>query len=266
MTFDPLASSYDTDFTHKPIARWLRGRIHARLNTLWHPPDHVLELGCGTGEDARHLAAQGIRVTATDASPAMLEHAREKNQHTPLAEFHLLDLNYLPDNDFIGPYDGAFSNFGVLNCLEDWHPLAEWLAARIRPGGVVALSIMSRYCLWEIGWNLLHLKPGQAARRLHGQSSFQPDDAAEAITIHYPTARQMAKAFAPWFVRTGVQGIGLTLPNTESYDAIEKRPRLMHALMRLDNRLSSVETLARFADHYWIEFRRRKTKNHRVNL
>lgn len=37
----------------------------------------VLELGCGSGLLTRHLIAAGHRVIATDASPAMLELARE---------------------------------------------------------------------------------------------------------------------------------------------------------------------------------------------
>jgi SAM-dependent methyltransferase len=43
----------------------------------------VLELGCGSGVLTRELTAAGHRVIATDASPAMLELARE---HAPAAE------------------------------------------------------------------------------------------------------------------------------------------------------------------------------------
>ena len=39
---------------------------------------HVLEVGCGTGATACHLARQGLRVTALDKHPRMLEKARER--------------------------------------------------------------------------------------------------------------------------------------------------------------------------------------------
>jgi SAM-dependent methyltransferase len=37
----------------------------------------VLELGCGSGALTRHLVEAGHRVVATDASPSMLELARQ---------------------------------------------------------------------------------------------------------------------------------------------------------------------------------------------
>ena len=40
--------------------------------------ERVLELNCGTGEDAVHLARRGVRVLATDNSPRMLAAARSK--------------------------------------------------------------------------------------------------------------------------------------------------------------------------------------------
>ncbi|MFN8447316.1 MAG: class I SAM-dependent methyltransferase [Anaerolineae bacterium] len=95
-------------------------------------PAIILELGCGTGEDALYLAGRGVRVTATDASPAMLAVARAKTADQPLVFVQPLDLNALPA-DFPA-FDGVFANFGVLNCLTDWRPLAAWLAQRIPPG------------------------------------------------------------------------------------------------------------------------------------
>lgn len=38
----------------------------------------VLDVGCGTGENALHLAARGSRVTGIDASPLAVERARAK--------------------------------------------------------------------------------------------------------------------------------------------------------------------------------------------
>lgn len=41
----------------------------------------ALDLGCGTGRDARWLAEQGFDVTAVDNSNGMLEEARKENSH-----------------------------------------------------------------------------------------------------------------------------------------------------------------------------------------
>src|SRR4051812_2642956 len=82
--FDALAAKYDTSLTASPIARYLRARVNDRLDVHFGRGDHVLEIGCGTGEDALFLAERGIRVTATDSSPAMLEIARARTAHQPL--------------------------------------------------------------------------------------------------------------------------------------------------------------------------------------
>ena len=74
--FDALAADYDASFTATPLGTLLREAVWRRLDARFAPGDRVLELACGTGEDAVHLASRGVRVTAVDASAAMVEAAR----------------------------------------------------------------------------------------------------------------------------------------------------------------------------------------------
>ncbi|MCU0497121.1 MAG: methyltransferase domain-containing protein [Anaerolineae bacterium] len=251
MAFDALAPTYDQTFTDTQIARWLRGRVHARFHHLWQPGNHVLELGCGTGEDARHLAGQGIRVTATDGSEKMLQVARDKNQHTPLAEFRHLDLNRLPATDFMDNYDGVVANFGVINCVNDLSDLADWLAPRVKIGGRIAFGVMSPWCLWEIAWNAAHLDFSTATRRIRGGSTFRSNETE--IRVHYPSPRRLRQRFSSYFRQTHLEGLGILLPPSGAYGVIEKRPRWLGLLTNLESRIAGYERLARFADHYWIE-------------
>jgi SAM-dependent methyltransferase len=261
MAFDSLAPTYDHDFTESPIARYLRRRVHARLTRHFHKGDHILELGCGTGEDALYLAHQGIHVTATDASEKMLEIARAKTAGNPLVQVERLDLTALPllllEEEFkVRAYNGVFANFGVLNCLNDWRPLAAWFAERIQPGGIAAFGVMSPLCLWEVVWHGLHLDFKTATRRLRKTTLFRPDSASEPIPISYPTLRHLTHDFSPYFRRVHVEGLGLFLPPSDVYGIIEKRPRLLKRLTGLEERLGGVNNLALFADHYWLEFER----------
>lgn len=252
MVFDSLAPTYDQDFTESPIARCLRGRVHARLIRHFHAGASVLELGCGTGEDALFLANRGIHVTATDASEQMLAVARVKSANQPLIEFVQLNLRQLPDQP--QRYDGVFANFGVLNCLDDWRPLAAWLAERVKPGGIAAFGVMSPLCLWEIAWHGLHGDFRTASRRLRKTTPFQPDLGFEAVPIRYPSPRRLSRHFAPHFRQTHVEPLGLLLPPSDGYGVIEKRARLLSVLTALDNKTATLPILAPFADHYWIEF------------
>ena len=64
--FDELASTYDATFTDTIVGKALRETVWARLEQTFRSSRRVLELGCGTGEDAVRLASSGIRVVATD--------------------------------------------------------------------------------------------------------------------------------------------------------------------------------------------------------
>ena len=76
--FDELASTYDETFTDTVVGRTLRRMVWARMARAFRAGQRVLELGCGTGEDAIRLAEAGVRVVATDPSSHMLQLAREK--------------------------------------------------------------------------------------------------------------------------------------------------------------------------------------------
>ncbi|MFN8373273.1 MAG: class I SAM-dependent methyltransferase [Anaerolineae bacterium] len=271
MSFDRLASTYDTDFTHTRTAAYLRAQVHARLEQRFHAGVHVLELGCGTGEDALYLAQRGVYVTATDASESMLATARAKINSYPLITLQSLDLHTLPhiasDSPLLraasgrggggeGQFDGVFSNFGPLNVLSDWRPLAAWLARQIKPGGVAAFGVMSPLCLWEMAWHGAHGDFSTAFRRLRKTATFQADSRSDAIVISYPSIRHLSHDFAPYFRRVHVSGLGLFLPPSDVYGVIEKRPRLFNTLLALEKRCAPLSPLALFADHYWIEFER----------
>jgi len=254
-TFDALAPTYDDDFTRSQIGTHLRERVHQRLLDLWSSGDHILELGCGTGEDAHFLGTQGIHITATDVSPQMRQIATDKTVHLAHVTVQSLDLSNLPTSQFNQTYDGVLSNFGALNCIDDWQPLAEWLGNRVKPGGVLAFAMMSPYCIWEALWHGLHLDFKTASRRWKSHTTFSPDETSK-LSISYPPVKRMTDDFVPYFKRQRVQPLGLFLPPSDVYPVVERHPRLLNLLTRVDDSLASVSQLANLADHYWIEFKR----------
>ena len=256
-TFDALASGYDARFSQSLTARWLRDQIHARLRQHFPTGSRVLELGCGTGEDALRLARRGVQVVATDVSESMLDITAAKTIYEPNVTVGRLDLRRLPDDvapPLDGDFDGAFASFGPLNCLDDWRPLAGWLAARVRPGGLAALGMMGRFCLWEMAWHGAHGDFRTATRRLGGSAAF--DAGGDCATVFYPTVARLTDDFAPWFTRSAVRPLGLALPTSDAYGAVERRPGLYRALLAVERRVGGLGPLAELADHYWIEFRR----------
>ena len=105
----------------------------------------VLDVGCGSGLLARRLFAEGYAVTGVDASPAMIELARE---HAPGASFEVVRLpTRAPPGAHRGlpESDAVVSTGYVLNYLDRGEialALTE-LAQALRPGGLIAIDLMT---------------------------------------------------------------------------------------------------------------------------
>ena len=76
--FDSFAADYDRSFTTSAIGQRLRAAVWRRLDAAFRPGDRVLELNCGTGEDAVYLGRRGVHVLTTDISTEMLTVTRAK--------------------------------------------------------------------------------------------------------------------------------------------------------------------------------------------
>jgi SAM-dependent methyltransferase len=241
--FDILAADYDRQFTASPLGTLLRETVQRRLDARFPPGDHILELACGTGEDALHLGRRGIRVLATDASAAMVEKARAK----AVGLFETVEVRHLAIEDLAAldvSFDGAFSNFGGLNCVADPATVAAVLAKLLRPGAPLLLCVMGPLVPWE--WASLQfrrLRPGGVAWR--------------GITVRYPSPAALRRAFAPGFRPLRLSAVNALLPPTEWEAWARRHPRLLATLARWERRLETVPPLPWLADHYLLELERR---------
>jgi hypothetical protein len=167
----------------------------------------------------------------------MLEAARAKTAGLPVTlralDVTRLDAAALTGTD--GPYDGVYSNFGALNALDDYRPLAAWLAPRVRPGGRLLLVIMGRWCAWEIAWHLARLRPGAALRRL-GRGGAAARVGGEALRVYYPSTAGLRRAFAPVFRLDRAWPLGLALPPTYLEPLTRRRFFPWRALLALEQR------------------------------
>lgn len=98
----------------------------------------VLEVGCGSGLLTRYLVDAGLRVLATDASPAMVELARETVPDAEAVERLTLPDDPIPDADAVVSIGHALCYLPTIDAVE--RALGQ-LARALRPGGVYALDL-----------------------------------------------------------------------------------------------------------------------------
>src|SRR5439155_23200436 len=78
--FDGVAAGYGRSNADNPILCAMRARVHQAVKAWVPAGSHILDLGCGPGTDAVHLAQHGYRVTAIDWSRSMVDQALDRVQ------------------------------------------------------------------------------------------------------------------------------------------------------------------------------------------
>jgi ubiquinone/menaquinone biosynthesis C-methylase UbiE len=260
--FDAVADRYDDTFTCSNIGQAQRASVWRELAKTFDPGDRILEIGCGTGVDACFLAERGVRVVACDSSPRMIEVTTrriQENGRANLVQPLLLraeDLTTLSRNEL---FDGAFSNFGALNCVEDLRRLARDLAVVLKPGAIALLCWMGPYCLWEMIWYLGHGNREKAFRRFrHDQITARIADGI-FVQVRYPRVRLLARAFAPHFRLKSFKGIGVAVPPSYLEHLAQSHPHLFQVCKRADSWLGRLPGVRALADHVLLRFEREAT-------
>lgn len=247
--FDALSTRYDELWTHTAAGRAQRDVVWKILESLFRPGDRVLDLGCGTGEDALWLARRGLNVHAVDAAPGMIQMVRERAATERLSlETTVLRAEELNGLAGDATFDGALADFGVLNCVEDVQALAMNLARLIRPGGRLVVVPMGRFCLWETLWYLLRGDPKRAFRRL--RSGAVPTSLG--FSVFYRSVASSARLHKPWFRLRRWSGVGVLTP--PPYVGLSNAT--IRTLARLDRWLGCLPVFRAFADHRLIVFER----------
>ncbi len=251
--FDALAPVYDVDFTQSLLGRLARVRVTRALDRAFAPGHRVLDLGCGTGEDAIHLASRGVHILAMDSSERMVARTREKTAAagaTPFVRAEVLSIEKLATLSHNEPLDGAYSNFGALNCIPvpELSRIAAELARRIRPSGRLVLCFMGRWCLWEWAYFVIRGQPRKAFRRLPKEGAVW-----RGLPVFYPGLREIRRAFAGHFRFRSAAGIGTLVPPSYLEHWAARFPSTTRLLDDLERALESVPPMPNFADHVVLE-------------
>ncbi len=261
--FDHSAPSYDHEIGLNPAMQYMRRISLSTLLSTFEAGQRVLEIGCGTGEEAVALGERGIHVLATDLSPQMVEWTRHKAATAGLegrVQVRCLPagrLSALQDEWEEGAFEGAYSSFGPLNGEPELGPVREALATLLRPGSPLVASVMNRVCAFETVWYLAHGHPRQAIRRWEGRTMAPVSpDLTDVVPTWYHTPHSFTRAFAPTFRRHSCRALPFLLPPPFAAPLWRERARWMQRLVWWEERLAPRWPFCALGDHFLIVLQR----------
>lgn len=261
-SFDPTASAYDREFTYSRIGMAQRRQVWRYLEPMLRTPSmEILELNCGTGIDAVHMARAGHRVLATDISEEMLKIARDTaRQHgveDRVTHEHLA-FHELPQRGWHERFHLVFSDFGGLNCIDalDLAGLSNPIADALVPKGRFIAVLMPDRCLAESGYFLLRGRWREAFRRGRHDPVWAGLSGSGVHTWYHAPA-DVSRSFASRFRVVNIRPVGLFVPPSYLEPRFRDRAALIERLARWDERAGRRRWLARYADHYLIDLEKR---------
>ena len=257
LAFDSLAARYDDLFTRSMIGRAQRGAVWEMMLDTFEAGSHILELNCGTGEDALFLAHHDMSVVACDASLEMIQIARQRKQtEDPTApiQFEPLPTELVGQLRPVELFDAALSNFSGLNCVADLDGVARDLGALLFPGAPVLICLSTRFCLVEMLWFLLQGDFRRAFRRTSGRAMARVGNFVVHVT--YPTLGEVKRLFSPCFRLRSCTGIGILVPPSYLEPTLCRYPRLLGWLRRVDRTICRLPLLRTMGDHMLLHFER----------
>jgi ubiquinone biosynthesis O-methyltransferase len=139
--FDVEAAHWSERYTRDPRFRRRFEKITNLLErVIPATAGHALDVGCGTGIFSRYLARKGWKVTAIDASPEMIEEARNYESKDEI-DFQ---------NCIIEAFDEVPNSFDLILCLsmleyiEDDEAAIQKFHQLLKPGGLLLISVPNK--------------------------------------------------------------------------------------------------------------------------
>ena len=257
--FDSVAADYDGPRGNNALIQDMRHEMWRWLDGEFAPGTALLDIGCGTGLDAVRMARRGHRVVAIDWSAQMsartetrarAESVADRVQAMPIGAHELERL------EGAGPFDGAYSNLGPLNCVPDLAHVSRVCANLLRPGGALVFTVIGRLCPWEIAH---YLRKGHWARAKvrFARGTVPIGMNQHTVWTHYYSPREFYRSFEHEFTLNHYRGLCVFAPPPYLSTIRDRSPRGYERLWRVDRRTAGWPLLRSLGDHFLIVMRKR---------
>jgi ubiquinone/menaquinone biosynthesis C-methylase UbiE len=250
---------FDELYSGNTIVNYKRERVREHVLKYLKPAGNILELNSGTGEDALFFAQQGHHVHATDISTGMQQQLRKKadtNNMEHLISNELCSYTQLHELKNDRPYDHIFSNFAGLNCTGELDKVLASFPALLKPGGVVTLVVLPKFCLWE---SLLIFKGKfkTAFRRFFSKNGVKAHLEGTYFTCWYYDPSYIINQMKAEFDLLDLEGLCTIVPPSYIEGFAEKHPTAYRNLKKLENKLCRTWPWRFIGDYYIISLRKK---------
>jgi ubiquinone/menaquinone biosynthesis C-methylase UbiE len=257
--FNRQSSSFDDLYGSNRIIQYKRERVRELVSAHLQPGQRILELNAGTGEDAIYFARLGCQVHATDISEGMqsvLEDKVRQARLQPLVSQEVCSFTNLAALKDKGPFDLIFSNFAGLNCSGELDQILLSFPPLLKPGGLVVLTLMPGFCLWE---TLLAFR-GQfktAFRRLFSHHGVSAHIEGVHFTCWYYPPSYITRTLRTGFRTLQLQGLCTLVPPSYLEGFPARFPRTYALLVALEKRWKSSWPWKFIGDYYIIALQKK---------
>ena len=173
---------------------------------------------------------------ATDISEEMIRivfrlKAKRKNRkkYIKTEALSFEEISAIGENNF----DAVVSNFGGLNCINDFNKLSGDLSANLKPNGLFIAVIMDKICPWEILYYIITLKFTEAFRRFN-KNRIMAHLNGEKVLTYYFRPLNLQSSFSENFEEVKLFSLGLKTPPPYLVGIYNKIRTITKVWMKMD--------------------------------
>lgn len=256
--FKDIALNYDQQFTFSEVGLRQRKQVYQHFLKSYKQQKglNILEINGGTGHDAVWLSQLGHQVTFSDLSPAMIGLAKNNFKDAQIKSMEL-DVKDIHSLDLPNPLDLIFSNFGGLNCLspEELSTFFKDVFYKLNSKGSLVMVIMPKDCLWEKLFFTLKREWAKVNRRNNKKNDVSLGN--QTVSTYFYNPKNIKTMLKGQYTIEKIKPIGLFIPPSYLEPLFANKKPLLNFFQSLDLFWSKFSFLAKFADHYYLELKKK---------
>src|SRR5579885_2682220 len=258
--FDSASEEYDFTINSNRINRWIRKRSIELILKYVNRNSILLEIGCGTGEEAIKIVSHVKKIVATDISSKMIEllnlkiKARSLQDKIVPVRVAASGIAELANISIIDKFDLAYSLNGALNCELKINSFPEFLSRLIKPGGYFICSIRNSVCASEMLSHLLTFQFEKCTPRKKQPAMVSVG--GKDIPAFYYKPEDFAGFFKPWFKVKRVIALPAIIPPAYLNEYFVKLGPIARIAEKLDSFISEMPLMNLLGDQTLFVFQK----------